>query len=717
MKSCQDKMYISVEDEKTCQDVVREVAEILSAKAIAAAKKKRLSKRRMSTTEIMRTSSEMSSSSTPTSVDLAKSKTVHQRKDDVVTSRGKNKLKAKLLEERKEEVDVKKDTDPPSPRRIAKNRVYQRKRKKKSSKARKAWKRAMKDKKAVEHRKQIQEKERERTNQDIEMERKRLCEYTIERMNRVAGLHRKDKESFYRFIGLHLPLEMRSEWYVFLFFFAFEERTPSYYHNFRYEDILENDVVHMQGFLLRVADGEPFTRDVVTASSSSPQNQIEEANEVMRKIEKAENNAEETRIREMITRAQSRGLSGRLIVNSGRKSSSRLNSNSGVMLRKRSLRLSCDSSSGESTEPILSQIVTHVQHSNNNHVAYLRHELNDKTTRLLLEAVRFNFSIRRLNLAGSGIAKTKKGVVILAELLLNCPNIEILELQHEKLGRVIDRSHEMRLTGKQRLRRHRAMLLREQRASKDIDQSYCDNVIRAYKGNPLRPTKYDRVVSDASAIVRGVDEMRALRGVPGCGVPNSPSSSLSRDILQEDTLPLMEDDEDEMEGRIPTLIRQTEGLEALIAVMAFSPSLLKLNLRDNSLNQTRYASESSVDLLVKFMKSMEHNKVLVDLDISENSLQSVSARYISKMLCKNQCLRRLNLSGTYRFSMFELKVREHLSLSLSLIHTYTHTHAISISYTHAHYSFRLASFNSLVTTHRDFSSKRGCSLHCRRAET
>lgn len=217
MKSCQDKMYISVEDEKTCQDVVREVAEILSAKAIAAAKKKRLSKRRMSTTEIMRTSSEMSSSSTPTSVDLAKSKTVHQRKDDVVTSRGKNKLKAKLLEERKEEVDVKKDTDPPSPRRIAKNRVYQRKRKKKSSKARKAWKRAMKDKKAVEHRKQIQEKERERTNQDIEMERKRLCEYTIERMNRVAGLHRKDKESFYRFIGLHLPLEMRSEWYVFFF--------------------------------------------------------------------------------------------------------------------------------------------------------------------------------------------------------------------------------------------------------------------------------------------------------------------------------------------------------------------------------------------------------------------------------------------------------------------------------------------------------------------
>lgn len=80
--------------------------------------------------------------------------------------------------------------------------------------------------------------------------------------------------------------------------------------------------------------------------------------------------------------------------------------------------------------------------------------------------------------------------------------------------------------------------------------------------------------------------------------------------------------------------------------MAFSPSIRQLNLCDNSLNQTRYANESNVDLLVKFMKSMEHNHVLIDLDISENSLQSFSARYVSKMLCKNRTLRRLNLSGT-----------------------------------------------------------------------
>lgn len=227
MKTYQENMYITI-DEKTCRDAVRDVADLLYSKLVHDSKKIRQKNRKKIKTEkrnsLQRMSSAMSTSSTPTSVDGTADRadreqstitTATQIRDDVVTSRGKNRIKCKLDEDGKEIIEI--PTSISSPRRIAKKRTYDGKRKKKkSSKARKAWKRAMKEKEEAEFRKQVRNEERVRTNQDIEKERKRLCEYTIERMNRVAGLHRTDKDSFYRFIGLHLPLEMRSEWYVAL---------------------------------------------------------------------------------------------------------------------------------------------------------------------------------------------------------------------------------------------------------------------------------------------------------------------------------------------------------------------------------------------------------------------------------------------------------------------------------------------------------------------
>ena len=139
---------------------------------------------------------------------------------------------------------------------------------------------------------------------------------------------------------------MRSEWYVIRFGLS---RKTEYNSNspHRYDEIRENDVVHMQGFLLRIADGEPFTQSVVTASSTSPQTQIEEANEAERKLDKAEDEEENSRVREMIADAQRRGLSGRFAVNNGRaiskRSSGRLSGTTQRLRRTRTRTLMCSS--------------------------------------------------------------------------------------------------------------------------------------------------------------------------------------------------------------------------------------------------------------------------------------------------------------------------------------------------------------------------------------